>query len=35
MEKTQDYYTPEQLKQFEELSRQIPADEIQAIQQGC
>jgi DNA-binding transcriptional MerR regulator len=34
MEKTQAYYTPEQLKQFEELGRQVSPDEIQAIQQG-
>jgi DNA-binding transcriptional MerR regulator len=34
MEKTQQYYTPEQLKQFEELGRQVSSAEIQAIQQG-
>jgi DNA-binding transcriptional MerR regulator len=34
MEKAHDYYTPEQLKQFEELDRQTSAEEILAIQQG-
>jgi DNA-binding transcriptional MerR regulator len=33
MEKMREYYTPEQMKQFEELGRRIPVEEIQAIEQ--
>jgi DNA-binding transcriptional MerR regulator len=30
----QQYYTPEQMKQFEELGKQIPPEEIRAIEEG-
>lgn len=33
-DKMESYYTPEQLKQFEELREQVPAAERQAIEQG-
>src|SRR5207302_456210 len=28
------YYTPEQMKQFEELRQQVPPDEIRAVEEG-
>jgi MerR family transcriptional regulator, thiopeptide resistance regulator len=34
MEKMQQYYTPEEMKQFEELGRRLPPEEIRAIEQG-
>jgi MerR family transcriptional regulator, thiopeptide resistance regulator len=33
-ERMHEYYTPEQMRQFEELRNQVPAEEIQAIEQG-
>lgn len=33
-DKMEQYYTPEQLKQFEELRKQVPAEERQAVEQG-
>ena len=30
----QEYYTPEQIKQFEELGKQVPTEEREAIEQG-
>ena len=32
--KMQEYYTPEQMQQFEELRNQVPPEEIQAVEQG-
>lgn len=34
MDKVKAYYTPEQMAQFEELGRQVPAEEIRAIEEG-
>jgi DNA-binding transcriptional MerR regulator len=33
-EKMQSYYTPEQMRQFEELRQQVPAEEIRAVEEG-
>lgn len=34
MDRMRNYYTPEQIKQFEDLGRSLPAEEIRAIEQG-
>ena len=33
-DKMESYYTPEQMKQFEELGRQVPPEERRAVEQG-